>query len=151
MKKCNIEGFDFARRFVEGLIPEHKEFVPDRTPVPSSSTDNLLSVIYSVDPLTNAPSGDIQYLISDKANPQIKQFILDNLMMDVSSMKQPAVPAVNGVSDDVMLQLSRNAGESLDSYVARLNTQIERDVWTVKTIKQGDVSTQPVTTPVSSE
>ena len=48
-----------------------------------SPTDVLIKEIYAPDPRTGLPTGDIGYFVSDKGNPEIKQFILEQLFMDV--------------------------------------------------------------------
>ena len=53
-----------------------------------SESDALLSIIYAKDSF-NLPSGDLQYYVNPKANPEVQKFILDNLMMDVSSDTTP--------------------------------------------------------------
>lgn len=83
-----------------------------------SSDTSLLSAIYSLDPITNAPTGDIACYVSDKTSPDVKRFILDNLMRDVSS---DAMPAVSGLSDDEILTYQRGRDESRDAYAIRLS------------------------------
>lgn len=150
MKKENIIGFAFARRFADGTIKSTMCTCPvEDSPEVSESnspSDSLLRVIYAPDERTGLPTGDLQYFVSDKANPQIKQFILDNLMKDVSVAKNP----MNAdMSDDDMLLFARKPNESIDSYAQRLNNEIERAKWINEQVK--NVQSKPAVTSVPSE
>lgn len=96
------------------------EPIVDKKPIESKvgSDTSLLSAIYSIDPITNAPNGDIACYVSDKTSPDVKRFILENLMRDVSS---DAMPAVSGLSDDEILTYQRGRDESRDAYALRLS------------------------------
>lgn len=89
-------------------------------PVESSdSAKGILQAIYGLDPITKLPTGDIMCYLASSTPPEIKQYILDNIMIDVSSQALPKVP--EGVDDDTVFQLQRNKDESVDSYRARIN------------------------------
>lgn len=123
MNRKNIsERFDFARR-VDDSICEVK--VQSFKPSEHASTpmDSILSVIYSPDPVSGLPVGDIGFYVSDKANPEIKQFILSQLLVDTSQAANPVAP--KGLSDSDILLLSRQSGESNDQYMARLNGEVD--------------------------
>lgn len=144
MKKENYKSFDYARRYdpVRSKCPVQEVNVDEENVVPK---DSLLHTIYAPDPRTGLPTGDITYMVSDKVNPQVKQFILDNLMMDTSSAKTPSVP--DGISDDALFELSRGHNESLADYVGRLNKEVD----TFKFIQEKYVSTRSKEASVSSE
>lgn len=80
----------------------------------------MLSVIYAIDERTNLPTGDLAYYVSDKVNPQIKEFILRNLLMDVSSAANETFDS-KYISDDLALDLMRQPNETPDEYRMRLN------------------------------
>ena len=89
-------------------------------PVESSdSAKGILQAIYGLDPITKLPTGDIMCYLASTTPLEIKQYILDNLMIDVSSQALPKVP--EGVDEDTVFQLQRNKDESVDSYRARIN------------------------------
>lgn len=99
-----------------------ENFVPnvDVTPIvdkKKSDADALLSIIFAKDEY-RLPSGDIQYYVNPKANPEIQKFILDNLMMDVSNV---ATPKNSAIDNDTAFALMRKDGESVDSYMERIN------------------------------
>lgn len=104
----------------------------EKKPIESKvgSDTSLLSAIYSLDPITNAPTGDIACYVSDKTSSDVKRYILENLMRDVSS---DAMPAVSGLSDDEILTYQRGRDESRDAYAfrlseyARMNAKIVED------------------------
>ena len=147
MKKDAYTRFDYARRITE------KDFEPrvrekEVVEKAESPQDSLLSIVYGIDERTGLPTGDLSYLVSDKANPQVKEFILSNLMKDVSSAQN--VAAKYNLSDDDILALSRNTGESVQAYADRLNASIQRDKWMIDQYKQ-NVPSKPKETSVPSE
>ena len=120
--------------------------------------DSFLSIVYSIDERTKLPTGDLNYLVSDKANPEVKQWILQNLMMDVSASAMPAAP--KGLSDDDIASLARDPKEDVRSYMNRVNQYAKANVEFIKRISddarksmesQVDVSSPGESTSVSSE
>lgn len=107
------------RAIMDGVVPcvtsdkERDKIIPPR------SEDSLLSLVYAVDPITKLPTGDLGYLVSDKANPEVKNWILQNIMIDVSSAAAPAPP--KGLSDDDIASLARDPHESSQAYMERVN------------------------------
>lgn len=81
--------------------------------------DAFLRIVYSLDERTKLPTGDLTYLVSDKVNPEIKQWVLDNIMLDTSSAAH--VCPVNGMSDDDIAALARSPKETSIEYMQRLN------------------------------
>lgn len=122
MNKRNVaERFDFARRI--DINPDILNDVEQtECEVAQTPKDSLLSIIYATDERTGLPTGDIQYFVSDRASDDVKNFILQNLMIDVSSAKNVANPS--GLSDDALLELSRGSRETVQEYAMRLGKQI---------------------------
>lgn len=83
-----------------------------------SSFDSFIRLVYALDE-HRVPTGDLAYMVSDKANPEVKQWVLQNLLMDVSAAASVAAP--EGVSDDDILALSRDPRESSQDYMNRVN------------------------------
>lgn len=151
MKRDCYVLYDYARRLTDKDGEEKREKVPDVDPQ-LDPKDSLLALVYAVDERTQLPTGDLQYLVSDKANPQVKQFILDNLMQDVSGAQN--VSAKYNLSDDDILALSRNQGESVQEYAERLNASIVKDRWMIEQAAaqvKRNVSSGSSETPVSTE
>lgn len=147
MKKDCYVGVSALSRNVVGYtsrISEKKECEIDCKP-----QDTLLSIIYSPDARTGLPTGDLNYYVSDKANKDVKAFILQNLMLDVSAAKN--VPNPSGLSDDALLELSRGSNETVDDYVMRMNHEIETFKFFQEQLKKQNVSSQSVDSSVSSE
>lgn len=93
--------------------------IPD-APLPEfddSPLGLMLKEIFQVDPFTGFPRGDIQYYLSSEGNPQVKQWLENNLlkprMISTGS-------SLEGVTDDMIAEFSRMSGESVDSYRLRL-------------------------------
>lgn len=149
MKENAFKRFDYSRRFteVDHDIPVPEEEIPDDGC--KSPQDSLLSIIYGRDERTGLPIGDLQYYVSDKANPQIKEFILANLMNDVTAAQN--VAAKYNISDDDLLALSRQKDESFADYAERLNTSIQRDKWLMDEYKKQSVSAKSAESAVSAE
>lgn len=122
MNKDSYKRFDYARSY-DPSLSKHEVIIRPSVEVEKKPSDSLLSVIYAPDARTGLPTGDIQYFVSDKANPDVKQFILQNLMMDVSAAKNVTNPS--GLSDDALLELSRNSNETVDQYISRLGHEID--------------------------
>ena len=122
MNKRNVaERFDFARRI--DINPDILNDVEQtECEVAQTPKDSLLSIVYATDERTGLPTGDIQYFVSDRASDDVKNFILQNLMIDVSAAKNVANPS--GLSDDALLELSRGSRETVQEYAMRLGKQI---------------------------
>lgn len=159
MKKYLLYDFDFAKRIKDiedNLVPP---VIDDQDILEvSSSKDSFLKIVFAPDPVTGLPTGDLSYLVSDKANPEVKQWILDNLMLDVSSAKLPSAP--NGLSDDDIIALSRDPRETVQDYMNRVNRYAKnneelygRMVSSLQeqSRQKQSVSDQPQETSVSSE
>ena len=89
-------------------------------PVPEvidSSLQSILDEIFAVDPLTGLPKGDIQYYLSSEGNPQVKQWIENNLLRPRVNSGS-SVP--EGVADDMIVEMSRKKDESISDYQNRL-------------------------------
>lgn len=87
--------------------------------IKESPFDSLVKVVYQVDPLFKLPTGDLTFFVSDKVNPDIKQFVLENLMLDTSSAAN--VPTPEGISPELSMSLARGATEDVDVYRERVN------------------------------
>ena len=122
MFKRNVpERFDYARRITPdmsvGLVEDLKIDLKEQSPI-----DSVLKQVYAPDPVSGLPTGDLSLYLSDKTNPEIKNFILHNLLNDVSAAAMPKAPL--SMSDSDILVLSRNPGESREAYANRMQSEI---------------------------
>lgn len=92
-------------------LPEFDDIIPE------SELKPILDEIFSVDPITGNPRGDIAYFLSKDANPQVKAFIESALFSQRvdESLRDP-----EKYSDDLILEYSRNDNESVKDYASRL-------------------------------
>ena len=90
-------------------------------PVPTPDTSELKQVldeIFSVDPVTGFPKGDIQYYLSSDGNPMVKQWLETHLLKP----RQCSGQSLQGLTDDMIAEFSRGAGESIEDYQSRLTS-----------------------------
>ena len=78
-----------------------------------------LKAIYSLDPVTRLPTGDIAMFLSDKTSPEVKNYILANLMVDTSAQAVGKLP--DGLDEDTAFALERRPDESLNVWRNRVN------------------------------
>lgn len=90
---------------------EESEYVSD-----NSELGNILREIFSVDENSGLPKGDIAYWLSDDGNPQVKDFIINNLMRPTSQGGSQD----RNITDDIIEEYSRRSDESVVDYAARL-------------------------------
>ena len=83
----------------------------------NSEIANVLKEIFAVDDRTGLPQGEIAYYLSPDGNPQIKEWLLNNLMrtrgVSVGS-------SIDDVTDDMLEEFSRQPNESLGDYRKRI-------------------------------
>ena len=92
-----------------------------------SKDSQLLDYIYSINPVTDLPQGDLAVYLGDKANPEIKNFIQMNLLhenVDRRSGMRLSQDVLNKfrehITDDDIAAFSRNHGESKEEYADRM-------------------------------
>lgn len=78
---------------------------------------NILDEIFSVDERTGLPKGDIQYYLSADGNPQVKEWLELNLLQPRAVAKGSSL---EGVTDDLIAEMTKGKNESVEDYVARL-------------------------------
>ena len=88
--------------------PEYKKL--------DTELQTILDEIFSVDPVSGFPRGDIQYYLSPDGNPQVKQWIESHLLQPRMTGNQTP----KDVTDDMIIEMSRYHGESVEDYQARL-------------------------------
>lgn len=89
-----------------------------------SADDDILDLIYSVDPVTNLPSGSIEQYLSDKTNSQVRDYIEKVIFKEIPRDEYP-----DGLRDEILkldsdfiAKTSRNRFEPLDEYEKRVES-----------------------------
>lgn len=78
---------------------------------------SVLNEIFSVDPVSGLPKGDIQYYLSSDGNPVVKQWLENNLL---KPRAVDSCSSIEEVSDDMLVEFSRKSDESISAYQERL-------------------------------
>lgn len=129
MKKDLYKYFGICQHFIDR---SDVEFVPDVEPdFDDSPLKKVLDEIFSVDPRTGAPKGDIAYFLSKDGNPEVKAWLETNLLQPRRSVSSHP----DGVTDEVIAEFSRNPGESGLEYAARLASLRDEATKNFKTLK----------------
>lgn len=83
-----------------------------------TSDESLFDFIFSVNPRTLLPDGDIAMFMNENTSPEVADFIRKNLMSDNGLSADGA--KYDGIDDDTLAQYTRNQGESLSQYRDRM-------------------------------
>lgn len=105
---AHFEGIDFDCRS-EVEVPEYE--------LTESQLQSVLDEVFSVDPVSGFPKGDIAYFLSKDGNPQVKAWLESNLL---SPRAKQSGTTIEGVTDDFIAEYARNEGESAMDYQVRL-------------------------------
>lgn len=85
-----------------------------------SEMKRLVELVYQPDPRTGLSSSELSVLVSDSVNPQIADWVRNQILRPV-----PFTPSSvkNGqqIDDDTLLALTRDFDESQSSYIDRVN------------------------------
>lgn len=98
-----------------------------------SSKDDMLDLIYCIDPVTGFPSGAISQYLSDKTNDQVRQFIERNLLQehnDGDSFPATLREDILKLDGEFISKTCRRRFEDKESYESRLQSyfnEIESD------------------------
>lgn len=105
----------YAPLISEPVDQEFPEVDPDA--VSNDPLSQVLNEIFSVDPETGNPRGDIQYFLSKDGNPEVKAWLESHLLQPrvVQSGNDP-----EKVADDLIYEFSRRSDESVQDYQDRL-------------------------------
>lgn len=118
MKKELASKFAFLAPVSNNLVS--LDYVEeDVTPSHESQFDIILNEIFSVDPVSGLPKGDIAYYLTENGNPQVREWIKNNLLQP-RSVISGADPSK--VSDDLIVEFSRGADETNEAYAMRLSS-----------------------------
>lgn len=110
-------AYGFAEyRNRKGVAPRSVKIEVKQSDVVSSK-DALFQRIFSVNPKTLLPDGDILTFMNANTPPEVARFIEQNLMYD-NGIKSDA-SGFEGLDDDTIAELTRNQYERVDEYAAR--------------------------------
>lgn len=108
----NYGSFVGLSRCVEQTVLHQLELVED-----NSEINRLLNIIFSPDE-TGSIQGDLGFIMNDKVDPQIVNFVKSQLLFDTSSHVQAPLPS--WMSDDDALVMRRDPNETMDDYATRM-------------------------------
>lgn len=108
---------------IKYCTPPQEEILQKET---RSSDDDILDLIFSVDPRTGYPTGAINQYESDKTNLQVREYIKQNILVDLpdtafSTPSMQAREASRLLGDDFMIQCMKMRDESVEQYEQRVS------------------------------
>lgn len=91
---------------------------------------DILDLIFSVDPLTLLPVGSIAMYLSDKTNKEVVEFIEDNLLKEfkqsnVANYPQAVRDGLRELDSKFMCEISRNRFETTEEYEFRVRDYLD--------------------------
>ena len=90
---------------------------PEKEIRSESDLQKVLDSIFTVDEKSGLPRTDVQYYLSGNGNPQVREWLINNLMKPRADKLRSSV---DGVTDDMMFEFSRKPGEEFDDYRQRI-------------------------------
>ena len=88
--------------------------------------DDILDIIFGLDPVTNMPNGAIGQYLSDKTNDQVRSFIERNLLNDIldcgTMLPMSLRDDVMKLDSDFIGKCMRRRDESKEDYESRMET-----------------------------
>lgn len=92
--------------------------IPDPPEIRSESDlQRVLDAIFTVDEKSGLPRSDVQYYLSPNGNPEVREWLINNLMKPRADKLRTNI---DGVTDDMLAEFSRRADEDMDSYRYRI-------------------------------
>lgn len=103
------------------IIPE----IPEMSKVSKKSADDILDMIYSIDPDTLLINGDVSLYLGEQTAPEVRQFIQNQLLRDNTQssnlqLSTSQVEEMRHISDDLRVELMRGDTESVEDYEERI-------------------------------
>lgn len=113
-------GFNLYRQLQEIDIPEFCSIRPEKKRIVNEDMNKaLFDIVFSVNPLTLLPDGDIAVYMSENTSPDIRRFIEMNLHSPIL-IDADKDAAFAGLSDDDVATFMREPTESLSAYRQRM-------------------------------
>lgn len=115
-------------------FPKDPEYELDET-----ALKNILDEIFAVDPTTGFPRGDIQYYLSASGNPQVKQWLENNILKP----RMSANSTMQGLTDDLIAEMSQRKSESVEDYSARIRGIYDDALHQIELANQSEEPQEP--------
>lgn len=126
-----LNQYQKRHNILESIVYVNPNVIKKESEITEKNSE-LLDIIYGSDSVSGLPKGDLAMFLSDKTNPQLRQFIESQLMnenvVDVNklSLSQDILNKFRGVvTDDDIARFSRNHDESIEEYAARMSNELE--------------------------
>ena len=91
---------------------------------------DILDLIFSVDPVTLLPVGSLAMYMSDKTNKEVVEFIEQNLLREFKANENLNLPqavrdGLRTLDSKFMAEISRNRFESVEDYELRVRNYLD--------------------------
>ena len=103
---------------IQALDNDPCVIVPDKEIRSDSDLERVLSSIFEVDPKSGLPMTDVQYYLSPNGNPQVRDWLINNLM---KPRRDAGQYSTEHLTDDMIVEFSRGVGETLEDYRERIH------------------------------
>lgn len=109
-------GFTLYHQIKDVDFPQCKPVDPEDER--KSSDDVIFDEIFSVNPVTLLPDGDIACFMSENTSEAVRSFIAQNLLRENGVVSDTT--KFDGLSDDDIAEFTRGGDETIESYRSRL-------------------------------
>lgn len=114
-RELNSHNFGFAAGLSRVVEPARSYELT--AVVDNSELNRLLSIVFAMDD-TGSIQGDLGMLLNENVDPQIINFVKNQLLFDTTSSVQAPLPS--WITDDDAVQLRRSPNETMDDYAQRM-------------------------------
>lgn len=102
---------------------------PQLPKVVAKSSDDIINMIFSVDPDTLLITSDITHYLGEKTSPEVRQYIQNQLMRENSDSSPIDLPAdkvedYRNIPDDLRVDLMRGEYETIEDYQDRIVSKL---------------------------
>lgn len=114
-------GFNMSRCLRDSDFAEPEEVVQEKFFDPSMEK-SLFEQIFTVDPVTGLPQGDLAIFMSENTSPEVKRFIEMNLHQPYNVDGDTS--GRQGLTDDDVVTYMRESNETVRAYAARMLDEV---------------------------
>lgn len=123
--------FLFNSRFGVGSRSYQQSEVINPPADVADKNKQILDMIYSIDPVSGNPRGDLAIYLNENANPEVRAFVSSMMKEGVQdkglSMPQSMLNTLKStINDDDIAYFAPNDGEDANQYAERLNDFFDR-------------------------